>query len=87
MNDPTEDLRRELIKMISQRDEINRPIPERERLEKEYGQVWDTSEVQKDFSVESFLAPFILVTRKADKVKGTLMFTHSPRFYFNFEPK
>ncbi|KKN90957.1 hypothetical protein LCGC14_0225410 [marine sediment metagenome] len=56
----------------------------REELEKKYGQVWDTQELQKDFKVHSFLAPHITCTRKSDNRKGIMMFQHMPRFYFNF---
>ena len=56
----------------------------REEIEAQYGQVWETDELTKDFTVHSFLAPFVLVTRKSDDVKGVLSFQHRPRFYFNF---
>jgi hypothetical protein len=49
------------------------------------GQVWDTAEMQEDFEVLGFMAPYVVVRRRSDGVKGTLMFTHSPRFYFRFE--
>jgi len=78
MNDPTESIRREMVK------EINAVEGSREYLEAKYGEVWDTKELQKDFFVEGFLAPFVSVNRKSDNVKGTLEFQHSPRFYFNF---
>ena len=58
----------------------------REYLEAKYGKVWDTKELQEDFFVEGFLAPFASVNRKRDNVKGTLEFQHSPRFYFNLWP-
>ena len=29
--------------------------------------------------------PFVVVRRKADGVKGSLMFQNSPRFYFGFQ--
>ena len=45
---------------------------------------WNTNELQRDFTVHGFMAPFVIVTRKADGVKGTLEFTHNPRFYFGF---
>jgi len=45
---------------------------------------WTTEELQRDFVVLSFQAPFVVVVRKADNVKGSLEFTHSPRKYFNF---
>lgn len=49
-------------------------------------QRWDTAQLQRDFIVHSFLAPFVVVTRKSDNKKGSMEFTHSPRFYFNFVP-
>lgn len=47
---------------------------------------WTTDELTSDFQVHGFLAPFVVVTRRADGMKGTLMFQHSPRRYFNFQP-
>jgi hypothetical protein len=65
---------------------INSEPAEREALKAKYGQVWSTTEVTQDFEITGFMAPFVIVTREADGVKGTLMFQHSPRFYFKFEP-
>lgn len=48
--------------------------------------VWDTRSLQEEFTVEGFMAPFVVVIRKEDGVKGTLTFTHHPRWYFDFEP-
>jgi hypothetical protein len=79
MEDNTEDIRRELMK------NINSNPGSRETLEAEYGQVWDTQELGRDFEVEGFMAPFVIVKRKADGVKGSLEFQHSPRFYYNFK--
>ena len=45
---------------------------------------WNTDGLQRDFEVIGFAAPFVVVVRKADGVKGSLEFTHSPRVYFNF---
>jgi hypothetical protein len=47
-------------------------------------QTWTTEELQRDFEVHGFSAPYVVVTRKSDWVKGSLEFTHSPRVYFNF---
>jgi len=80
MNDPTENIRRVLTATI------NSEQAERAALEAKYGQVWDTTEVQCDFTVNGFMAPFISIVRKSDGVKGTLVFQHSPRFYWGFEP-
>ena len=49
------------------------------------GQEWTTESLQADFTVQAFAAPFVLVTRKADGVKGSLRFKHSPRVYYGFE--
>jgi len=59
----------------------------REILESEVGEVWDTSDLQSDFTVESFLAPMVFVTRKADDQRGIMLFQHSPRFYHSFTPR
>jgi hypothetical protein len=77
-HDPTEDIRRR------EQAELNARKAEREALEKQYGQVWDTKELQEYFRVEGFLAPYVVVVRLSDNQKGTLQFQHSPRFYFNF---
>src|SRR5262245_50574568 len=47
---------------------------------------WDTTELQRDFRVVGFLAPYVVVVRKSDGVKGVMQFTHNPRVYFGFEP-
>jgi len=56
----------------------------REELIEIYGQVWDTKELQQDFNVIGFMAPYVVVIRKSDKKKGSLVFQHYPRFYFGF---
>lgn len=48
------------------------------------GPVWDTTEMQQDFDVRGFAAPFVVVRRKSDGAQGTLTFTHMPRVYFDF---
>ena len=73
MSDPTETMRREML-------ESGEPYRDLARAE----QRWTTAELSRDFTVHSFSAPFVVVTRKADGAKGSLMFTHSPRLYFNF---
>jgi len=80
VNDPTEIPRRMMV------DAINAEPGSRAALEAEYGQVWDTDELTRDFSVQSFMAPFIVAVRKSDSAKGTLTFQHHPRFYWGFQP-
>lgn len=49
-----------------------------------YGETWTTSELQRDFDVLGFSAPFVVVCRKADGQKGSLEFCHAPRTYYGF---
>ena len=79
MQDSTEQIRRGLVQ------EINSNELTREQLEQKFCYVWDTAELSRDFSVESFLAPFVIVRDKTTGRKGTLTFQHRPRFYFDFQ--
>ncbi|MEZ5944901.1 MAG: hypothetical protein R3C59_21165 [Planctomycetaceae bacterium] len=79
MSDPTESTRRQMVQ------EINATPGSREYLEAKHGEVWDTTELQQDFSVLGFMAPFVIVARKSDGVKGSMMFQHSPRLYYGFK--
>ena len=79
-----EGLRRGIVAELNSQVQSDDPVTERQRLEKVEGQVWDTQELSRDFEVLSFLAPFVVVIRKVDNVKGTLTFQHRPRFYFDF---
>jgi hypothetical protein len=80
MSDPTEAARWErLVK-------INAEPGSREALVQQYGRVWDTQELAEEFEVKGFLAPLVVVRRKADGVVGSLEFQHRPRFFFNFQP-
>jgi len=80
MTDPTESARREMLA------EVNASPGSREGLEAKHGRVWDTNQLQDDFEVVGFMAPLVVVRRKADGVKGSIMFQGSPRFYFGFDP-
>jgi hypothetical protein len=78
MADATETIRRERLA------EINMQPAGREALAAKYGQVWDTAELTADFEVIGFMAPYVVVQRRADGRKGSLEFQHSPRLFFNF---
>ncbi len=80
-NDLTEPIRRQRL------GEINAKPGSREALESQYDQVWSTEEFSRDFTVLGFMAPYCVVTRKSDGVRGSVEFQHNPRFYFNFEPE
>ena len=84
-HDPTESIRRSEVARINTAVESSDEDAERTRLEAEYGQVWDTKQLQEDFAVTGFGAPYVIVTRKTDSVVGTLEFQHGPRYYFNFK--
>ena len=79
--DKTETIRRKLVTII------NSDPTEKEELEIEYGSddVFDTGEASKKFDFIGFMAPFAVVKRKKDGVKGTLTFQDHPRYYFNFQ--
>ncbi len=81
MSDPTEAIRRQEVA------EINAVPGSREALIVEHGQVWTTSELQQEFEALGFMAPYIVVRRKSDGVRGSLKFQHSPRLYFGFQPE
>ena len=78
-NDTTENVRREMVQILNAN-----PPDDRATAEAQYGQVWTTDEMSQEFEAIGFMAPFVVVKRKSDNVKGTLMFQHSPRFYFSF---
>lgn len=77
MSDPTEDIRRHMIDTDQPTDDLFLELAAN-------GPVWTTEQLQKDFEVTGFMAPFVVVRRREDGVKGTLEFTHSPRYYFGF---
>ena len=80
MSDDTEPIRRAMVA------EINVDPGSRPDLESKHGQVWDTSELRTDFEVLGFAAPLVVVRRRSDGVRVSLMFQHDPRFYFKFQP-
>lgn len=76
--DNTESIRKAIV------GDINSNPNGREALEKEHGQVWDTEQLSQEFKVTGFMAPFVVVQRKSDGAVGSMMFQHSPRYYFSF---
>ena len=90
MNDVAETTRRLAVQAINDKAQeipIDDIAAHRACLESEYGvgNVWDTKELQKEFEVIGFMAPLCLVQRRLDRVKGSVTFRHSPRFYFDFK--
>lgn len=80
MNDPTEEIRRDLCAGI------NAYPSDRKELEEILGTpVYDTEQVTERFEVLGFLAPFVSVKEKSTGDTGTLIFQHNPRYYWGFE--
>ena len=79
MADSTERIRKQRVAQINSEDNT------RQSLEAKHGQVWSTEEMEQEFYVTGFIAPLVVVTRKSDGAKGSLEFSHSPRFYFNWQ--
>jgi hypothetical protein len=79
MIDSTETVRRNLAVKINSAPE------ERSALEKRHGRAWSASELDNDFEVLGFAAPFVVVRRETDNRLGSLLFQHHPRYYFAFK--
>lgn len=45
-----------------------------------------TDEARERYDFIGFQAPYVVVRRKSDGQRGTLTFTHNPRYYFDFTP-
>lgn len=80
MHDPTQAVRRQLVLVI------NASPRSRKLLEAEFGPVWDSDQLQRDFDVIGFRAPLVVVRRRSDSRLGSLLFQDQPRFYFAFVP-
>jgi hypothetical protein len=74
MKDETEAARREML-------ETGQPYRD---LEKAYER-WDSDQVREEFTIIAFAAPFCAAIRKSTGKRGSLEFTHHPRFYFNWQ--
>ena len=81
MIDETEAIRREMVATI------NAAPGSRPDLENKHGQVWDIGQLQDEFQVLGFMAPFVVARRRSDGVRGSLMFQNDPRFYYSFSPE
>lgn len=76
MTDSTESRRRQMLE-----DDV--PTVD---LFNDDGPTWDTQQLQQDYEVLGFAAPFVVVRRRSDGARGSLEFTHSPRIYFGWVP-
>ena len=79
MSDVTEPIRRKMVA------EINAVEGSREYLESKHGEIWETTQLQENFEVIGFMAPFVGVRRRCDGVRGSVMFQARQRFYFRYQ--
>jgi hypothetical protein len=85
--DVATELTPEQVEVLNRRrdDEAMRILRERHVAEFGADNVFDADQLGEHFTVMGFAAPFVVVVRKSDGVKGSLEFTHHPRLYFNFQ--
>jgi hypothetical protein len=81
--DEMQEIRRQMVAAVNSAVESSDPDSERKRLQAQYGRVWDTSELRRDFEIVGFSAPYVVVRRKFDGHQASLEFQRRPRFYFN----
>lgn len=79
MADHTEAIRRQMVDELKDNTKAE--------LEAKHGKIWTTSEMQEEFDALGFMAPFIIVRKRDTGERGSLMFTHSPRYYFSWSPE
>lgn len=65
--------------------EVNATPCTLEELQRKYGQVWTVEQVEAQFEIEAFCPPLACATRRADGVRGTLVYQHCPRYYWSWE--
>ena len=73
------------IDEVMRRAALAKAPAEAEQAEANGEKTWTTEQLRDDFDVIGFAAPFVLVRRKSDGVRGTLKFRHNPRTYFAWE--
>jgi hypothetical protein len=78
MSDETEGVRRAMLAG-------GQPHRDLAQAEAAAEQTWTTDQLREEFEVIGFMAPFVVVKRLSDGVKGSMEFTHHPRVYFGFK--
>jgi len=66
-------------------EEINAFPKTRRELESLGHEVWDRKELDSDFEVLGFRAPFVVVENLVNGMRGSLLYQEDPRFYYGFE--
>ena len=67
-------------------EELKEAYPDVHQAIQEDGECWTTEEVQEDFEITGFMAPFVTAVKRETKEKGTLVFVHRPRVYYGWQP-
>ena len=80
MDDPTVELRKQRAR------EINSRPRNRLALHRDFGDVWTHQEMAQEFDIVLWICPLVIVIRRSDGIKGSLLYQHQPRFYFRFYP-
>jgi hypothetical protein len=61
------------------------PPKTREELRREFGHVWDASQLAAEFIITSIIGDTVVVRRKDNNLVGKLRFQGKPLLYFGFE--
>ena len=66
-------------------EELKDTYPEvHQAIQEDEGKCWTTDEVQDEFEILGFIAPFCAAIRRETKEKGALTFVHQPRLYYHW---
>ena len=60
-------------------------MPDRASFEARYGPCLGQLELEREHEVLDFQPPLVLVRRICDGVRGTFVYQHHPRFYYNWQ--
>ena len=64
-------------------EELKEAYPDvHQAIQEDEGKCWTTDELQDEFEVLGFMAPFVVAIRRETKEKGSLLFVHAPRVYY-----
>lgn len=67
-------------------EELKEVYPDvHQAIQDDEGKCWTTDELQEEFDVLGFQAPFVVATRRETNEKGSLLFVHAPRVYYRWK--
>jgi hypothetical protein len=66
-------------------EELKETYPDvHQAIQEDGGECWTTDELQEEFEVLGFMAPFCVARRRETREKGALTFVHHPRLYYHW---